>query len=61
MGKIKFESIESDVRFLNPMKEFAADAQTLKIRKDPLLGDTSVLIRNSRIKPRFFSAAAIRN
>ena len=29
MGKIVFESIESDVRFLNPMKKFAADVQTL--------------------------------
>jgi UDPglucose--hexose-1-phosphate uridylyltransferase len=43
MGKIVFDSIESDVCFLNPMKEFAEDVQTLQVRKDPLLGDTSVL------------------
>jgi hypothetical protein len=32
------------------MKEFAADAQTLKIRKDPLLADTSVF--NPELKDR---------
>ena len=43
MGKIEFKSTVSDVRFLNPMKGFAEDVQTLQVRKDPLLGDTSVL------------------
>ena len=54
MGKIKFESIESDVRFLNPMKEFAPDVQTLHIRKDPLLGDTSVFNPELKDKAQIF-------
>ena len=53
MGRILFESIESDVRFLNPMKEFGEDVQTLQVRKDPLLGDTSVL------NPKFKDKAQI--
>lgn len=54
MGKIAFESIESDVRFLNPMKEFAPDVQTLQIRKDPLLGDTSVFNPELKDKAQIF-------
>ena len=54
MGKIKFESIESDVRFLNPMKEFAPDVQALQIRKDPLLGDTSVFNPELKDKAQIF-------
>ena len=53
MGKIEFKSTESNVRFLNPMKEFAEDVQTLQVRKDPLLGDTSVL------NPKFKNKAQI--
>jgi UDPglucose--hexose-1-phosphate uridylyltransferase len=54
MGKIVFDSIESDVRFLNPMKEFAPDVQTLQIRKDPLLGDTSVFNPELKDKAQIF-------
>jgi UDPglucose--hexose-1-phosphate uridylyltransferase len=54
MGRIVFESIESDVRFLNPMKEFAPDVQTLQIRKDPLLGDTSVFNPELKDKAQIF-------
>jgi len=54
MGRIVFESIESDVRFLNPMKEFAPDVQTLQIRKDPLLGDTSVFNPELKDKAEMF-------
>jgi len=54
MSKIVFESIESDVRFLNPMKEFAEDVQTLQIRKDPLLGDTSVFNPELKDKAQIF-------
>ena len=36
------------------MKEFAADAQTLKIRKDPLLGDTSVFNPELKDKAQIF-------
>jgi len=53
MGRIVFESTESDVRFLNPMKGFAEDVQILQVRKDPLLGDTSVL------NPKFKNKAQI--
>jgi UDPglucose--hexose-1-phosphate uridylyltransferase len=54
MGKIRFESISSDVRFLNPMKEFAPDVQTLQIRRDPLLGDTSVFNPELKDKAHIF-------
>jgi galactose-1-phosphate uridylyltransferase len=54
MGRIAFESIASDVRFLNPMKEFAEDVQTLQIRKDPLLGDTSVFNPELKDKAQIF-------
>ncbi|HAM50482.1 MAG TPA: hypothetical protein DCP92_07205 [Nitrospiraceae bacterium] len=42
MSKITFESIESEVRFHNPLRDFAEDLHRLEIRKDPLLGDVSV-------------------
>ncbi len=54
MGRIVFDSIASDVRFLNPMKEFAADVQTLQIRRDPLLGDTSVYNPELKDKAQIF-------
>ena len=54
MARISFDSIESDVRFLNPMKEFAPDVQTLQIRKDPLLGDTSVFNPELKDKAQIF-------
>ncbi len=50
MGKITFESIESEVRFHNPLKDFAEDVHRLEIRKDPLLGDVSVY--NSYLKDK---------
>ena len=54
MGRISFDSITSDVRFLNPMKEFAEDVQTLQIRRDPLLGDTSVFNPELKDKAQIF-------
>ncbi len=54
MGRISFDSIASDVRFLNPMKDFAEDVQTLQIRKDPLLGDTSVFNPGLKDKAQIF-------
>ncbi len=42
MGKIIFESVESEVRFHNPLRDFAEDLHRLEIRKDPLFGDVSV-------------------
>jgi galactose-1-phosphate uridylyltransferase len=54
MARISFESIESDVRFLNPLKDFSEDVQTLQIRKDPLLGDTSVFNPELKDKAQIF-------
>lgn len=42
MAEIAFKSIESKVRFHNPLKDFAEEVHSLQIRKDPLLGDVSV-------------------
>ncbi len=42
MGRITFQKIESEVRFHNPLRDFAEDVHRLEIRKDPLLGDVSV-------------------
>ena len=54
MAGISFKSIKSNVRFLNPLKEFAEDTQTLEIRKDPLLGDTSVFNPELKDKAQIF-------
>ena len=54
MAGISFESIKSNVRFLNPLKQFAEDTQTLEIRKDPLLGDTSVFNPELKDKAQIF-------
>lgn len=54
MGRIVFDSVASDVRFLNPLKEFAEDIQTLQIRRDPLLGDTSVFNPELKDKAQIF-------
>lgn len=42
MAKIAFERIQSEVRFHNPLKDFAEDLHPLEIRRDPLLGDVSI-------------------
>lgn len=42
MSKIMFESTESPLTILEPSKEFAESLHAVMIRKDPLLGDTSV-------------------
>jgi len=42
MSKIRFQRIISEARFHNPLRDFAEDRHELEIRKDPLLGDTSV-------------------
>jgi len=54
MSKIIFESIESEVRFHNPLRDFAEDFQRLEIRKDPLLGDVSVYNRYLKDKAKAF-------
>jgi galactose-1-phosphate uridylyltransferase len=42
MAKILFESVKSYFSILNPSKDFAEDLHAVEVRKDPLLGDTSV-------------------
>ena len=42
MGNIIFERITSEARFHNPLSDFAEEIHGLEIRRDPLLGDTSV-------------------
>jgi len=54
MSRLVFESTESVVRFMNPLKEFAEDAQTIQVRKDPLLGDTSVFNPELKDKAQIF-------
>jgi len=54
MSRISFESTESVVRFMNPLKEFAEDAQTIQVRKDPLLGDTSIFNPELKDKAQIF-------
>lgn len=39
---IEFESREDRFALLNPLKGFESDTQTIQLRKDPLLGHTSV-------------------
>lgn len=42
MAKISFESVSSTFTVLNPFNNFAAEEHQVEVRKDPLLGDTSV-------------------
>jgi len=51
---IRFESSESKVVILNPFKGFAEEICVVQVRKDPLLGDTSVYNPTVREKMKFF-------
>ncbi len=42
MGEIAFEKTASTFTILNPFNNFALEEQSVEVRKDPLLGDTSV-------------------
>ncbi len=42
MGKIVFEKIPSTLTILNPFNNFVPEDHRVEVRKDPLLGDTSV-------------------
>ena len=42
MSKIQFESTDSPLTILEPSKGFAEGLHTVVVRRDPLLGDTSV-------------------
>jgi galactose-1-phosphate uridylyltransferase len=52
--KIRFESIQSHFKILNPSRDFAEDAHTIEVRMDPLLGDTSVYNPFLRDKAKLF-------
>jgi len=52
--KIRFESQESDVKLLNPFKDFGEDVQKVEVRSDPLLGDISVYNPFLKDKVKFF-------
>lgn len=56
MAKIQFESFTSDLTILNPFKDFSEDIHRVEIRKDPLLGNTSVYNPSLRDKVKFFFA-----
>ena len=51
---MRFESIESHFEILNPAKDFAGEIHTVVVRKDPLLGDTSVYNPFLKDKSRLF-------
>ena len=42
MGKIDFKKFSSTFTILNPFNDFAPEEHSVEVRKDPLLGDTSV-------------------
>ena len=42
MGTIEFERHVSSFRILNPFNDFTEEEHSLEVRKDPLLGDTSI-------------------
>jgi UDPglucose--hexose-1-phosphate uridylyltransferase len=52
--KINFESIQSHFTILNPSRDFAEEVHNVEIRKDPLLGDTSVYNPFLRDKAKLF-------
>jgi galactose-1-phosphate uridylyltransferase len=42
MGSIAFEKMSSTFTILNPFNNFAPEEHSVEVRKDPLLGDTSI-------------------
>jgi UDPglucose--hexose-1-phosphate uridylyltransferase len=54
MSGIKFEAVESTFSILNPFKDFAEDSHMVEVRRDPLLGDTSVYNPFLRDKAKSF-------
>ena len=54
MGTIDFERAESRLVVRNPLRGFAAEEQRLEVRRDPLLGGTSVLNPFLASKAGFF-------
>jgi galactose-1-phosphate uridylyltransferase len=54
MGNIAFEKISSTFTILNPFNNFVPETQSVEVRKDPLLGDTSVYNPYLKDKMRAF-------
>jgi UDPglucose--hexose-1-phosphate uridylyltransferase len=54
MGTIGFESVASTLAIHNPLNGFALQEQRVEVRRDPILGDTSVLNRFQQTKTGFF-------
>jgi galactose-1-phosphate uridylyltransferase len=54
MGTIRFESVASTLSIHNPLNGFALQEQLVEVRRDPILGDTSVLNRFQQTKTGFF-------
>jgi hypothetical protein len=52
--RIRFENIQSRFTILNPSMNFAEDVHTVDVRRDRLLGDTSVYNSLLRDKARLF-------
>jgi len=54
MDTIKFEKFDSTFTILNPFNDFAEEQHHVEVRKDPLLGDTSVYNPYLRDKAKAF-------
>ena len=54
MSRIVFESLSSEFTIKNPYKDFSEEQHRVEIRKDPLLGDTSIYNPFLKDKARFF-------
>lgn len=54
MAQVQFETAMVRAEFLNPLKNFEKESYDIEIRKDPLLGMTSVYNPNLRDKAKAF-------
>jgi len=54
MSDIKFERFEDTFEVLNPLKGFSKEVQTVEIRRDPLLGHTSIYNASIEDKVKMF-------
>lgn len=52
--KLQFESFGANFRILDPFKDFSEENHFVEVRKDPLLGDTSIYNPYLKDKARFF-------
>ncbi|MDH4232765.1 MAG: hypothetical protein OEW04_12145 [Nitrospirota bacterium] len=54
MSGISFERLSSDFMICNPYKDFSEELHRVEIRRDPLLGDSSIYNPFLKDKARFF-------